>query len=162
MDTRINHERGSLKPAKVANHKLNLGRVHTQAGHPPLEGIRYERRGAKISNPDGSVIFEASDAEVPADWSQLASDILISRYFRRTGVPGHLGSETSARQVVSRIARAIRAYGERESYFADTAAAAAFAASTASTEDAGSASAGGPAGWAGAVGAARGASAGRS
>jgi hypothetical protein len=50
-------------------------------------------RSSRITNPDGSVVFEMNDAEVPASWSQLATDIMVSKYFRKAGVPqdGRLG-----------------------------------------------------------------------
>jgi len=111
--------------AKIGPKGLHVSRLHTEAGKPPLDQVPYERRPAKISNPDGSVVFEAESAEVPKDWSQLASDILISRYFRRSGVP-ESGSETSVKQVVTRIARSIRRHGEAEGYFADASSADAF------------------------------------
>lgn len=104
---------------------ITIPRHHTEAGKAPLDQVAYERRPAKISNPDGSVVFEAASAEVPSDWSQLASDILISRYFRRNGVP-ESGAETSVRQVITRIARTIRQHGQNEGYFTDSAAAEAF------------------------------------
>jgi ribonucleoside-diphosphate reductase alpha chain len=91
-------------------------------GKDPLESVRYERRRSVISNPDGSVVFKMDDAEVPDSWSQLATDIVVSKYFRKTEVPngqGGVGSETSVRQVVKRLALAIRKAGERlGGYFA--------------------------------------------
>ena len=65
-----------------------------------------------ITNPDGSVVFELNDVEIPKDWSQLATDILVSKYVRKAGVP-KTGHEASARQVVERIVKAIRGAGER-------------------------------------------------
>mgnify|MGYP000495344028 CR=1 FL=1 len=91
---------------------LTLERRHTTAGLNPLDAIRYERRASVIKNPDGSVVFEMKDVEVPADWSQLATDIIVSKYFRKAGIPG-IGRETSARQVVERIVKTIRLAGER-------------------------------------------------
>jgi len=88
-----------------------IRRRFTKPGSDPFDGIQFEERDAKIQNPDGSVVFEMRDVEVPADWSQLATDILVSKYCRKTGVPG-TGSERSARQVVTRIARTIRQAGE--------------------------------------------------
>jgi hypothetical protein len=67
---------------------------------------------------DGSVVFQMHDIEVPAEWSQLATDIVVSKYFRKAGVPG-TGHETSVRQVVQRLAHTIRTWGEEEKvYFA--------------------------------------------
>ena len=106
---------------------LTFPRLHTRAGIDPLDEITYEKRSSKISNPDGSVVFETKNAEVPKDWSQLASDIAISKYFRKAGVPKSAGGATSeqsggaentVRQLVYRIAHTIREHGEKHGYFA--------------------------------------------
>ena len=54
------------------------------------DGIEFERRSSRITNPDGSVVFEAHDMQVPRGWSQVAVDILAQKYFRRAGVPTRL------------------------------------------------------------------------
>ncbi|MEZ0228434.1 MAG: vitamin B12-dependent ribonucleotide reductase, partial [Planctomycetota bacterium] len=104
---------------------LSVERRFTAAlnGTDPLETVRYDRRRSVITNPDGSVVFEMNNAEVPADWSQLATDIIVSKYFRKTEVPQPgttaLGSEHSAKQVCRRISVAIRHAGEKlGGYFA--------------------------------------------
>ncbi len=91
---------------------LSFKRFFTKAGTHPLDEIKYAKRSSVITNPDGSVVFKMDNVEVPESWSQLATDIIVSKYFRKAGVP-ETGSEVSARQVVLRIARAIRAAGER-------------------------------------------------
>ncbi len=97
---------------------LNIGRRFTLAGKDPLETIEYVKRDSIITNPDGSVVFRAEDVEVPKSWSQLATDILVSKYFRKRGVPG-VGFEKSVKQVVDRIASTIRREGEKAGgYFA--------------------------------------------
>jgi ribonucleoside-diphosphate reductase alpha chain len=85
-----------------------------------------------LRNPDGSVVFDMKDIEVPSGWSQLATDILAQKYFRKTGVPQFmedgkpvldengnpiLGSEKSVKQVVHRLAGAWRHWGEKYNYF---------------------------------------------
>ena len=98
---------------------LRVARRHTRPGVDPLDEVRWEKRRTVISNPDGSVVFQMEDVEVPAAWSQLATDIVVSKYFRKAGVPGSPGHETSVRQVVRRIARTIRRDGEAQGgYFA--------------------------------------------
>jgi len=102
-------------PSAVELEKLlpfRLVRYFTKEGVSPYDEIRYESRSCKIMNSDGSVVFSMENAEIPEDWSQLASDILISKYFRKAGVPG-AGHETSVKQVVGRIARTLRKEGER-------------------------------------------------
>ncbi len=92
---------------------LPFERRHTRAGADPLDGIDYELRDSVITNPDGSVVFELRGAEVPRSWSQLATDIAVSKYFRKAGIHGDPKTgETSARQLVHRVARTIREAGE--------------------------------------------------
>jgi ribonucleoside-diphosphate reductase alpha chain len=66
---------------------LKVERVFTTAGQDPFATIEWARRTSKIANPDGSVVFEMRDAEIPARWSQVATDIMVSKYFRKAGVP---------------------------------------------------------------------------
>src|SRR5213592_4666793 len=98
---------------------LRVPRRYTRPGVDPLDEIRWETRRTVITNPDGSVVFQMDDVEVPAAWSQLATDIVTSKYFRKAGVPGDRGHEHSVRQVVRRLAHAIRRDGDRQGgYFA--------------------------------------------
>ncbi len=91
---------------------LSIDRRYTHADTDPLQEIRYTRRSSVITNPDGSIVFHMDDVEVPEDWSQLATDIIVSKYFRKAGVP-ETGHEISARQTVYRIAHTIRIAGEQ-------------------------------------------------
>lgn len=87
-------------------------------GKDPLDDVAYVKRNSLITNPDGSVVFRMEGAEVPESWSQLATDILVSKYFRKRGVP-QTNNETSARQVIRRISHTIRKVGEESgNYFA--------------------------------------------
>lgn len=105
---------------------LSIDRRFTRMGINPLDECVYAKRTSLITNPDGSVVFRMDDAEVPGEWSQLATDILVSKYFRKRGVPGK-GHETSIRQVITRISKAIRGAGEAAGgYFATSADADAF------------------------------------
>jgi ribonucleoside-diphosphate reductase alpha chain len=96
---------------------LKMERRYTKAGQNPLDAIRYVKAQSKIKDTDGKTFFEMKDVEVPADWSQLAIDILVSKYFRKAGVPG-TGHEVSVRQVVKRLAHTLRHAGENAGYFA--------------------------------------------
>jgi ribonucleoside-diphosphate reductase alpha chain len=71
-----------------------------------LDEVLTVKRTAQIRDAEGRVIFEMKDVEVPADWSQLAVDIVVSKYFRKAGVPGS-GHEVSVKQVVSRMTQAL-------------------------------------------------------
>jgi ribonucleoside-diphosphate reductase alpha chain len=106
---------------------IHVARHYTTAGIDPLDQVSWDRRSTVIANPDGSVVFEMRDVEVPHGWSQLATDVVVSKYFRKAGVPGTPGHETSVRQVVHRIAHTLRTAGERQGgYFASPEAADAF------------------------------------
>jgi ribonucleoside-diphosphate reductase alpha chain len=91
---------------------LAIQRYFTKEGVHPFSEVRWEKRKCVISNPDGSVVFEMDNAEIPEFWSQLATDIAVSKYFRKAGVPG-TGRETSVKQLVKRLAHTMRKSGER-------------------------------------------------
>jgi len=99
---------------------MKIERQWTQPGTDPFDAVEYDRRSTLITNPDGSVVFEMENVEVPKSWSQLATDIIASKYFRKAGVPTPEGRETSARQVVYRIAHTIRKWGEEQGGYFDT------------------------------------------
>ena len=65
---------------------LKIDRKYTTPGNP-YNNITWEKRSSKITNPDGSVVFEMNDVEIPSTWSQVATDIMVSKYFRKAGVP---------------------------------------------------------------------------
>ena len=90
---------------------LKFERRFTKPGTNPLDTIPYEKRSSAITNTDGSVVFKMENAEIPKSWSQLATDIVVSKYFRKAGVP-QTGSEVGVRQVVHRIAHSIRRAAE--------------------------------------------------
>ena len=97
-----------------------IRRYFTKPGQDPYAGIEFEPRHSEIRNPDGSVVFEMDDVMVPSDWSQVATDILAQKYFRKAGVPhsdGTLGAETDSRQVFHRMAGCWRDWGKRAGYF---------------------------------------------
>jgi len=121
---------------------IPVARMFTRPGTDPLENgapglasptgepseLVYERRSSVITNPDGSIVFKLEGAEIPSTWSQLATDIVISKYFRKAGLFGDpKQGERSVRQVVYRIAHTIRDAGDKfGGYFASKADADAF------------------------------------
>ena len=66
---------------------MKIPRKFTSQGRDPFDSVKWVKRSSRISNPDGSVVFQMDDAEVPETWSQLATDIMVSKYFRKAGVP---------------------------------------------------------------------------
>lgn len=111
---------------------MKINRRFTKPGVDVYSTIAWEKRTSKISHTDGSTVFEMKDAEIPADWSQLATDIVVSKYFRKAGVPQVdangkpvldasgkpvTGPEKSVRQVVHRLAGCWADWGQKFGYF---------------------------------------------
>ena len=111
---------------------MKIQRRFTTAGKDVYSQFTYQMRTSRINNVDGSVVFEMKDAEIPADWSQLATDIMVSKYFRKAGVPQvdasgkpildfhgkpATGPERSVKQVVHRLAGCWTQWGEDHGYF---------------------------------------------
>src|SRR5215471_4035253 len=69
---------------------MRIKRRFTTAGRDPYEAVPFRTASSEIRNPDGSVVFQAEGIEVPAEWSQVACDILAQKYFRKAGVPARL------------------------------------------------------------------------
>lgn len=112
---------------------LRFTRHFTQDGVSPYDLFQYELRSSVIRETSGRVIFEMNDVEVPTFWSQVATDILAQKYFRKAGVPQYevdgtlklnsdgtpmLGPEKSVKQVAHRLAGTWRYWGEKFGYFA--------------------------------------------
>jgi ribonucleotide reductase alpha subunit len=81
------------------------------------DSVEWELRDSKITDAEGKIIFEMKDVEVPKSWSQLATDILASKYCRKAGVPNERGHEWSLKQVIDRIVNAITTFGDNHGYF---------------------------------------------
>jgi ribonucleoside-diphosphate reductase alpha chain len=114
---------------------MKIERRFTTAGVDVFSTVKWSTRTSRISHTDGSVVFEMTDAEIPADWSQLATDIVVSKYFRKAGVPQFdaagaplldehgkpkRGPEKSVKQVVHRLAGCWADWGKRYGYFDTT------------------------------------------
>lgn len=111
---------------------LKIQRFFTQQGKDPADAFEYELRVSRITNPDGSTVFEMKDVEVPKSWSQVATDILAQKYCRKKGVPirgqngefekdkdGNviMGAENSIKMVAHRLVSTWRYWGEKYGYF---------------------------------------------
>lgn len=69
---------------------MRIDRLFTKKGKSPLEGMAFKQIDIAMKNPDGSTVFALSGAEVPADWSQVACDVIAQKYFRKAGVAARL------------------------------------------------------------------------
>ncbi len=111
---------------------MKITRRFTKTGADVYATLKWEKRTSRIMHTDGTVVFEMKDAEIPADWSQLATDIVVSKYFRKAGVPQFhadgtpvlddqgkqkTGPEKSVRQVVHRLAGCWTHWGKQYGYF---------------------------------------------
>ena len=89
---------------------MTVSRHFTSAGEDPHDFVEWEIRSAKIANENGEIVFEQTEAEIPKTWSQLATNVVVSKYFR-----GHIGSpdrEHSVRQLIDRVVGRIREWGD--------------------------------------------------
>ncbi len=96
---------------------LRYERWHSEEGVDPFDSVAWEIREALITGEGGTVVFHQEDVEVPADWSQMATNVTASKYFR-----GHLGTperEHSVRQLVGRVVDTLRRWGLEGGYFDD-------------------------------------------
>jgi len=95
-----------------------LQRFFTRPGADPMSEVEWDLRTAVISGEDGRLVFEQKDVEVPRAWSQTATNVVVSKYFR-----GQLGTpkrETSVRQLIARVVDTIAGWGDRQGYFASS------------------------------------------
>ncbi|MBI2781290.1 MAG: vitamin B12-dependent ribonucleotide reductase [Chloroflexi bacterium] len=95
---------------------LSWERRFTQPGVHPYDEIEWEYRTAAIASETGKTVFEQKDVEVPKSWSQLATNVVVSKYFR-----GHVGTperESSIRQLIDRVVNTIAAWADTQHYFA--------------------------------------------
>ena len=109
-----------MASAKKQKAGLQFDRYFTKEGVSPFDQYEYELRASVIRNTTGDAVFEMYNVEVPKEWSQVATDILAQKYFRKAGVPqadGSLGSETSIKQVAHRLADCWKQWGENYGYF---------------------------------------------
>jgi len=111
----------ALKGTPLGDHRngfapMRVDRFLTEAGKKPLEQVKYVKASSAIKDTYGKAVFEMKEVEVPKDWSQLSVDILVSKYFRKAGVP-LTGHETGVKQVVHRIAHTLAHYGLEKGYF---------------------------------------------
>src|SRR5450432_4118671 len=111
----------SLKTQSSAKNKTGISfpkyfTARLEAGKTPYDELQWETRNATIGNDKGSIIFEQRDVEVPADWSQTATNIVASKYFH--GKMGSPERERSVAELVHRVVDTIADWGLAGGYFA--------------------------------------------
>jgi ribonucleoside-diphosphate reductase alpha chain len=104
------------QPEKPGLQGLTIQPHFTVPGVHPFEKVAWEKRTAHITNSEGRVIFEQHNVEVPDFWSQTATNIVAQKYFY--GSPGSPDRETSVKQMIGRVTRAIADWGQKDGYFA--------------------------------------------
>ena len=97
---------------------LRFGRYFTPPGSHAYDLVEWERRTASITGEKGQVIFEQKDVEVPRSWSQTATNVVVSKYFR--GPLNTPQRESSVRQLISRVADTVARWGVEGQYFTAT------------------------------------------
>jgi len=111
--------RSSSKPSRRKETRtggIEIGRFFTKPGVDVYDTTEWEMRSAAITSESGGIVFEQKDVEMPKFWSQMATNVVVSKYFR-----GHVGTpdrETSVRQLIGRVVRTITGWGREGGYFA--------------------------------------------
>ena len=105
---------------------MEIPRVFSTEGTSPFETVDWELRTAEIKDERGRIIFQQTDCEIPRAWSQLASNVVVSKYFygdvsSGNGSPASGNREYSVRQLIDRVTRTISDWGKDDGYFATTA-----------------------------------------
>ena len=115
-DEEASRATGSSSRARSGPGRAHVERRFTRPGVHPYDTVEWESREATITNEHGETVFEQKDLEFPKAWSQLATQVVASKYFR-----GHLGTperERSAKQMIDRVADTIADWGIKDAYFA--------------------------------------------
>ncbi|MGE5215829.1 MAG: vitamin B12-dependent ribonucleotide reductase [Chloroflexota bacterium] len=107
---------GASQGVAQAKTGLRIGRYFTRAGISPYDEIDWELRNASITNEKGKVVFEQTSVEIPKAWSLMATQVVVSKYFR--GPLGTPQREHSVRQMISRVVDTITHWGRKDHYFA--------------------------------------------
>ncbi|NNE09737.1 MAG: vitamin B12-dependent ribonucleotide reductase [Gemmatimonadetes bacterium] len=103
-------------PDRASVKGLSFERVYTTEGVHPYDEVEWEKRDASIQGEEGRTVFERKDLEFPTFWSQLATNVTVSKYFHKVKPDGN--GERSLRQLIDRVANTITQWGDEDGYFA--------------------------------------------
>lgn len=103
-------------PAAGKRKGVGIKRYFTRPGVHPYAEVEWEKRSAVISGEKGDVVFEQNEVEIPKAWSQLATNVVVSKYFR--GQIGTPQREHSVKQLIGRVVETITNWGRKDGYFA--------------------------------------------
>jgi len=106
----------SVESVRLKHKGLSVERRNTDPQVHPFDAIKWELRSASITNDKGEILFQQDSCEIPASWSQMATNVVVSKYFR--GGMGTPERETSVRQLIGRVADTISDWGIKDRYFA--------------------------------------------
>jgi ribonucleoside-diphosphate reductase alpha chain len=106
----------AVVPEPVPARGLRFERYYTTPGVDPFDTVEWELRNAVISNEKGEKVFEQKDVEMPKFWSQTATNVVVSKYFR--GQIGTPERERSVRQLIGRVVDTVTGWGRADGYFA--------------------------------------------
>jgi ribonucleoside-diphosphate reductase alpha chain len=112
----VEHPRAKSKAASAPAPGLTFPRFFTETGLDPFDEVEWELRSAVIGNERGEVVFEQRDVEIPKAWSQQATNIVVSKYFR--GQIGTPERERSVKQLIGRVVTTITEWARSNKYFA--------------------------------------------
>jgi hypothetical protein len=104
------------KRPKRLSKGLSFRRLYTKPGTHPYQELEWEERDAVIRDSKGNIVFEQKDVEVPKSWSQTATNIVSSKYFR--GEIGKEERESSVKEMIDRVVLTIGGWGRKDGYFA--------------------------------------------
>ena len=111
----VNRERPASGLSNPRKPGLRIDRHFTNAASDPYADVVFEKRTATITGENGKLVFEQKDVEFPASWSQLATNVVVQKYFR--GALGMPSREQSARQLIGRVVSTITGWGQKDGYF---------------------------------------------
>jgi ribonucleoside-diphosphate reductase alpha chain len=115
-DALLDKDKARAKRAAAAVPGLTFPRFFTEAGVDPFDEVVWEIRSAAIGNERGEMVFEQRDVEIPSFWSQQATNIVVSKYFR--GQIGTPERERSVKQLIGRVVNTITEWARAQKYFA--------------------------------------------